>query len=422
MDYKNEITRLASEHHINSSEFNGLACRVILREFDLTLDQLKNSLKELIQEDKISINFGDRHPNPYIKALPEEPAETQIAKLDASNLEHVCVYPSRTRLAEIVDTSKYENQPFTLRLALGEAQLALASFDLTVLEVYRNDPRYYYINDDISGSISITDEYYQSAAMSEADKVLLESFGFAYDSDFNRAVCVCLRYLTRLSPEHQQIWKSKELQGEYKPHPDYYRQIIGDWGIGISIFDAFIEELKHINAICQLIGRPNLFREDFKDKRKPREFSFLIRPTLKEFNDFIHLLDKLLSDNINRKFFLNDVSFEREEERGDGKIVIHPKGTVQILEEWLRLKLKAEDPDPIDYIINPLKKIRKLRQRPAHAVDDNVFNQEYFKEQRELIMEAYDSLNLIRHFLNNHPKARSYKIPDNLDSGKIWVY
>ncbi len=145
MDVKNGIVKLASEHYLNSSEFNGLACRVILQEFDLTLDQLKNLLEELIQEDKISLNFGDRHPNPYIKALPEEPAETQIEKLNVSDLEHVCIYPSRVYLTETVDSSKYENQPFTLRLALGETQLALTSFDLTVLEVYRNDPRYYYM-------------------------------------------------------------------------------------------------------------------------------------------------------------------------------------------------------------------------------------------------------------------------------------
>jgi len=38
-------------------------------------------------------------------------------------------------------------------LALGEAQLSYRSFDLSVLEFYRNDPRHRYENDDINGRI-----------------------------------------------------------------------------------------------------------------------------------------------------------------------------------------------------------------------------------------------------------------------------
>ena len=42
--------------------------------------------------------------------------------------------------------------------------------------------------------------------------------------------------------------------------------------------------------------------------------------------------------NINRKFFKNDVAFESDEERSDGKIIVRQKGTIQLLNDWLRNK------------------------------------------------------------------------------------
>ncbi len=77
----------------------------------------------------------------------------------------------------------------------------------------------------------------------------------------------------------------------------------------MSIFDAFIEELHHINEMCKLMSHPALFKDDFKDNNKPRELCFLIRPTLKQFNEFILLLDKMISENINRAFFLDGRNF-----------------------------------------------------------------------------------------------------------------
>ncbi|MBL2669435.1 AAA family ATPase, partial [Klebsiella pneumoniae] len=76
------------------------------------------------------------------------------------------------------------------------------------------------------------------------------------------------------------------------------------------------------------IGKPELFRKDYSDDM-PKEFGFLLRPTLSEFNNFMLLLDKMMSDNINKKFFEGDVELEIEKEREDGKIVVRPKGTIQ---------------------------------------------------------------------------------------------
>src|SRR5205823_6838085 len=131
--------------------------------------------------------------------------------------------------------------------------------------------------------------------------------------NLNRAVAAFLRYLSRLTPEHQQIWKAKELTGNYTLHPDYFNYtVVGDWGKKFPIFVAFCAEMHLINAMTRAMGRTPLFRQTFGlcGEQKPPRFTFLVRPTLDEFNDFVLLLDKILSDNLSKDFFRKDVSLE----------------------------------------------------------------------------------------------------------------
>lgn len=312
----------ATEFYLGSKDFNGYPCHHVRRTTGMSADQLRELLRPLVEEGRISLVFGDRHPNPHIRAFADEPIPQQLAKLEQDELHHTCIYPTRAHLSQVNNQHEYHDRPYALLLALGSGQLEFRAFDLSVLEHYRNDPRYYYRNDDIRGSISISDEYYLSPDVPEKDQILLETFGFAYDSDLNRAVAAFLIYLSRLSPEHQQVWRSKELEGDYKLHPDYFRNsILGEWGEKVSVFDAFTEELRLINRMCEIIGRPSLFRDDFRDN-KPRNFGFLVRPTLAEYNAFTLTLDKMMSDNINKKFFMGEVPDETEQERDDGKIVV----------------------------------------------------------------------------------------------------
>ncbi len=331
-------------------------------------------------------------------------------------------WPEFPVAVQVVDRSDYQNKPYELALALGSPQVIHRSFDLSVLEYYRNDPRYIYKNDDVRGRIS----YNNADDLSERDRVVLEMFGFSYDADLNRAVAVFVYHLARLSSEHQQIWKAKELGDDYELHPDFYRNaILGEWGEKVSIFDAFASELYLIRQMTQGMNRPPLFREDFGEynENKPRKFGFLVRPTLEEFNDFVHLLDKMISENINKKFFLNEVRYETEIERKDGKIQVQPKGTLQILDSWIRKFYCINDWSPWDEAIQAFRDIRKKRQRPAHAINGNVFDQKYFKEQRELIIHAYQGISTLRMMFESHPKVRilNLDIPDYLQEGKIWT-
>jgi len=412
-----------SEFYLSSRDFNGVPVRTLRNELGLEQPTAKELLERLLRAEKIDLLFGNIHPNPHIKAFSHIPHEKQLQFLKEIGLtDSVCVYPGKIHLLTLPLEARFEGRPFDLELARGHGQLEHRAFDLAVLEHYRNDPRYYYETNFINGSISIKDEYFENDSMPEHDQVLMQTFGFAYDTDLNRAVAVFLRYLADLSPEHQRVWHSKMLSGDYKLHPDYYRSsVLGEWGTRISIFEAFTMELKLINEMAALIGKPPLFRQTF-DAERPRDFGFLLRPTLTEYNSFVLLLDKMLSDNIDKGFFQNELPLEEDRTRADGKIEVRQKGTLALLEEWLRKFFRPAKPEPFEAMFKAFRAVRRLRQKPAHAVNENLFDQAYFKQQRQLMMDAHDALRTLRLVLANHPKVRRNppKIQENLAKGEIW--
>ena len=421
-EIKTEYYRRLQGFTWNLRIFNGIPSAELSRRLGIEFSKLLDFLRELISEEKIGILYYPTFINPHVIRRGFEPTDKQIERLTNPETEVICLYPLSIHLQEIVNHSEYQNEPYELALALGSPQVVHRSFDLSVLEYYRNDPRYIYKNDDVRGHIS-----YNADDLPEGDQIVLETFGFSYDADLNRAVAVFVYHLARLSPEHQQIWRAKELEGDYELHPDYYRNtILGEWGEKVSIFDAFANELYLIRQMTQGMNRPSLFREDYGEynENKPRKFGFLVRPTLEEFNDFVHLLDKMISENINKEFFQSEVSYETEIERRDGRIQIQPKGTLQILDDWIRKFFRpANGWQYWDETIQAFKEVRKKRQKPAHAINENVFDQKYFKEQRELIIRAYEGIFTLRMMLGCHPQVRALNIdiPEHLQEGKIWT-
>ncbi len=417
------IIEYIAEHYLSSRDFNGVPVRVLRKAHALTKQAALQAVERFLRAGDIDVMFGNVHVNPHIKAFSHITQIKQLEFLAELGLDDShCIYPSRGYLSKIDLESRFEGRPYDLELARGAGQLDFRVFDLLILEHYRNDPRYYYETNFINGRISITDEHFESGSMPEKDQVLLETFGFAYDSDLNRGVAVFLRYLEGLSPEHQRIWHARELTGDYKLHPDYYRSsILGEWGTRISIFEALPLELKVINEMSALIGKAPLFRHTF-DSERPKDFGFLLRPTLSEFNSFVLLLDKMLSDNISKDFFKDDTDLEEERERADGKVEVRQKGTLTLLEEWLRKRFTPAEPAPFESMFKSLREVRRLRQKPAHAVNENIFDLKYFKEQRQLIIDAYDAVRTLRMVLANHPAVRRTppKMQTHLERGEIW--
>lgn len=426
---KTEIIETITNHYLNKSDFNWLPISKFKEYYS---DDFKNTLIELIKDRKIDIIFWDNHPNPFIKAFPEDNIEEQIKKIDTfdfnpDNNENIttiwenvkfnfevvscCLYPSKQHLKSIVNLNEFTNKPYTLQLALWEAELDFASFEMRILEEYRNDPRYYYRNGNISGSIYCKDE---NNSLKESDKIFLETFWFSFNKDnLHRHVAVFNIYLSKLSPEHQTLWKSKEVDGSYFDwwnyfmHPVYSENTCWRYTDDVVIFDAIVDEMFHINEMTKLINWQKLFRNDFKDEElRPKEFSYLIRPTKKEYYAFIHCLDKLLSDNFNKTFFEKE-KLDLKNEQWENK------WTITLLKDYFSER-DFEDEEPVNKIFTNLKKIRKLRQKPWHSIIEDEFDYKYLDEQKEILDDTYYIVRFIRLILTNHPNVKWYKVPKYL--------
>lgn len=62
-----------------------------------------------------------------------------------------------------------------------------------------------------------------------------------------------------------------------------------------------------------------------------------------------------------------------------------------------------------------------LAQASIHAVHEDEFDQRYFREQRELVMKAYEAVRTLRLILANHPATKKHEVPDWLFKGEIWT-
>jgi hypothetical protein len=70
-----------------------------------------------------------------------------------------------------------------------------------------------------------------------------------------------------------------------------------------------------------------------------------------------------------------------------------------------------------EVVISPLKRVRKLRQDPAHKVQPNKSDPTLVASQISLINEVVDGLWVLRRFLQTHPDAQGVDVPDFLDEG-----
>ncbi len=296
--------------------------------------------------------------------------------------------------------AEFQGRPFSLELARSAAPLGFRVFNLTILERYRNDPRYYYKVTDCDGYIAAQDEHYAGEEMEESDKILLRHFGFAYDDEMNRAVAVFLKELAKLSAEHQQIWYAHIRPGNFRLHPLFnLTTVLGIWAKQDVVTSAFVWELHRVNEYCAVMERPPLFLRDFWRGDRPKNFCFLIRPTKKEFAEFCQTLDKMMSDNINRGFFHGEVP--DKDERGNSK------GTITLFREWLLSNWKQCDPAWVKSRLTVFKKVRDLRNTPAHVPLNDDFDPKYFQEQRSLLREAYETVSKVRQIFEDHPKVKA---------------
>jgi hypothetical protein len=407
-----------------SHDFNGIPLSRIANAAHVTPEKVHEAVAELVGEGKVTLTFVSHDGNPHIKRLPDLPIDQQLSRFKTDPPDTICVYPSPQVVQDLADLSMSESRPFTRRLALCEAQLTPVFFDLDVLDRYFRDPRYRFEFEDFHGSIGLTEEHYNSAEVAERDRVFLQTFGIGYTKERERVVVVYLRYLADLSPQHQQIWNAHVAHSPCSMNSDYARvTTCGDWAEHHSAYQAFLTEQAEINKLAAMIGKPPVFKETFEEER-PAGFAPMIRPTKRNFDDFVHLLDKMVSENINRGFFAGDIPLERAIPRKDGAVEIDRPGTLRLLEEWLTSRYRdSQGKDVSKDVLAPLRTIRELRQNPAHTLGSDVYDRSLPAKQDDLLGKACRALTRLRLVLWSHPRAgERYVAPDWLDGDKIVFY
>ena len=412
-----QLLEMVTNAYLRSADFNGFSFSRAAQTLG-DLNNLTAVVSGLVESGRLELLFNGTDLNPAVKRFPVAPFSEQVQQLRELGLMAAWAYPAPSHLAITVDAVQYAGRPFTLRMALGEPQLKFQAFDPSILEMYRNDPRFHYECDDTQGSFFLSERHREN--MQHSEDSYLETFGFAYDDSGFRAVAAYLRYLGRLSPKHQQIWDLNKVSGTYRLHPDYCAFTEGSWNRNCNVFDAILDELRTINAFSNQMRRPPLFRNEFDER--PKDFAFLIRPTTREYRAFALTLDQMLSDNISLDFFQGEVETTEQIARKNGTVAMQQKGTLKMLEEWLRQRFTPKEPELFGTIFTGFRKIRKERQTPAHVVEQEKYDKVYFEMQRDMLSAGYNSLRCLRTAFQQHPGVRPTEVqflpPDDR---QIWM-
>lgn len=436
---KKEIENKVYDFFVNSNDFNGIPLRQISNDLNVDYEKSIDLIKALVENDKITIQSSSNPHIIYNRLYPKniqlkilEGAKNWIVTVEKigkisfaseSTDTPICLYPTPKLLKSNRNLDEFGEAVYGKKLAVGEPQLKPIFFEIEVLERYSNDPRFDFQFKDYSGQISCKYDENEKPFVRPEDEVFLKTFGLGFDSEKNRLAVVYLRYLSDLTPEHQAYWKSKEKNGDCKMLQEYHENTIqGKWTSSYSIFSGFIGELTCLNEISNKIFSKSLFRENFDAANRPKEFTFFFTPTLKNYNDFVHLLDKMLSDNINNDFFKGKLELYDIIKLEDGLVERKPKGTLRLLEEWLCGIFKTDNNDELKDIFKSLKKIRRERQNPAHKISENAYDKKYTDLQKSLISEAYSSIRALRFIFQQHPSAKNFEIPDWLENGEIKTF
>lgn len=402
--------------------FNGVVAASLLR-FQRDPDRLRAHLGVLVDKQKITCVFESAQVNMHIKRLPDLAIKEQINLLHTENLQDFCLYPTSDEIEKNVDITQWNDRPFSKSLALAEPQLGFRAFEMSVLERYTTDPRYTVEFSDYMGWMSIKDDSFRSQQFADRDKVSLQTFGLGFDAQRVPYVVVFLRYLSGLSPEHQQYWNSYMVNVDVRMCRQYYESsILGKFWKNRSVRYAITEEMKLINKLSEAIWGRRLFR-GVTIGHVPIGLTSFLRPTADNFYRFVMALDKMLSDAIDVKFFDGKLSLHSEKQRLDGKVEIQRKGSITLLEEWLLSEIVWGDLDKFrEIVISPLREVRRLRQKPAHTFTENAFSLEYYRIRRKLLWDVFNSLSNVRITFAKHPKVGDINIPAWLDADEIDVF
>ena len=450
-----ELKEQVLKKYLNSGDFNGLTFYDYAKNFG-DIRQAKESIQKLIKKGSIELFYTEANPhikpfdisryqNKFLSHLFKIPdnLERDIIKcgkieIDVGNAyKQFCLYPSKKLLkTAIKDKRKHlEKPPFSKLLCFGEPQLNFIYFRIDVLDRYLEDPRYNVSYDDYYGRI-----YFNTKAKKHREDMYLKYFGLAYNvKTGENLICVLLCDLHKLNARHQyHFYSYMERQNKNTvPEENFYKnQILGEYAEENSIFEAFLEEIKVINKMTQIMCGNNLFKNEFNESTRKNLINFhpFLKPTENTYISFCQTLDKLFTDNLDiatliklNAVYGNKMNIPHNK---DGKISV---GTLFLLKNFIKTYFKPANNEDVTKIIFPVwdnKKtgIRSVRSKFSHNVNENKYDIKFFSKYRQTMQDAYKSIRFIRLIFNNDfyvklaTNNHSLNIPDWLFDGRIRNY
>lgn len=406
---KESLLQMIVEQYLKSTEYNGFPI------YDME-DDLIDFLCQLVDEDKIQILSLNDVINPHIKPFDVSTDKTIQKENIRSKTGLSVAYPSKLALSNIdIDLT----MPYNGMLRKGVEQLKIIYFNIEILERYANNPKFFTIDYGYRGSIYPEDQYLEDK---EVENEYVKNYGMAYidGPTFERAVGVFVYDLSKLTAQKQQLWRAFELESQdtCHIHPGFVKNLIlGEWVTEMWVFHAIIDEMKTINAMCIAMNIPPLYNHTYGThfSEMPEGYRNILLPTKKNYYDFVLVIEKMLVHNISFKTFISHGINVRGINRQDDTGLT--KGSIQMLDEWLCVNTTAKTEDIQRVIISPLKRIRKIRQLPAHELASNEYDIKYYTDQFDLVNDAYGALASIRNLLHSNPAVKDAKIPDYLING-----
>ena len=392
------------KRYLGSRDFNGLHIYgdQVDRERDAAVQLARAGLVQVVTD----ADYMNIHIRPWPSRRTLEQQVQDLFELETTDYG-VCLYPTASGMKGVRLPNRMTGRPYDRAMARGKGTLELAYFEFDVLEQYRNDSRFDFRFRDAGATMGISDEAYQDSDVVERDHVSLSHIGFAYDlSGFDhsdvatpviRRAAVFYCDLIKLTPEHQRRWETYEVQGaNLRPHPLWWGSQMGRWPDGVGPFTRLFIELSNLNELAVMAFGEALFRAT----ERPEDMGWLLRPSQREWDDFILQLDKVLSDNLRSKFF----DAARIPQTGiEGK----PIGTLNRLQRFMQSGGVSEE--EARSVLEPLREVRKARQKPAHALRANVTDRTFVHRQVALLGNINAALEAIRHWLASHPLCAEWE-------------
>ena len=411
MRSKDDVLREVVQSYLDSSDFNGRFTN------DRSYNEVELELVgQLILEGAVEVVAEADFPNPSIRPWPSRrSAEDQVADLASLAAQPICLYPTSSALVQRPEVIELSQEPYRQAMASGRGQLELCFFECQVLEQYRNDPRFRYWFLDAEIHIGVSDDVYLDELEPDRDKIGSVRVGVGYDMStigtnlVRRFVCCFFRDLADLTPEHQQRWKTFEIERfeDLRPHPMWWAEMMGQWVDTIGPFQKMQLEMEAINVLFGLSYSQNLF----ETTEMPRELGWVLRPSTTEWQQFMLVLDKFLSDNLQHAS-LGVAGVDRNNAAGE------PIGTLQRLELYLTTNdlttVQARD------LVDPFRLVRKERMAPAHKLHVPSTEPALIARQRDILELINHSLIGLRRLLMTLPAAASWT-PDDLIEGKWYA-